>query len=394
MNKPALRNKAAIATVQAAFESRRARFAAALGKQMDTDKFLGIAINAFATGSDRFQQSRPESLLAACMQAAQLGLNPDPTAKEFWLIPRRRKIHGEFVQWIDGQVGYKGLIKLARRNPNFRAIKSELVRERDDFEVMLGSEPYLRHRPDLMSEQASKLRCTYAVVYYRDGSSLFHVSPMHEITLARSRSESFSKWGKGPWKDYFESMALLVPMRKLLANEHIDAAVTQQLDREDRQESSEEAVIDTTIAEDLDLDAPGEEPPAKPETVEQLKIAARQDRAPDPRPEVLPTKKGEPPYMETARRSIRSLRQMGYSTEEMYRIATGIDTAFPTKPEKIECFAVVQLASVCEHARESGSKLPTTHADFYALGSKSPRPMDHPFYRDGELTENATGLLK
>lgn len=257
------------ATVRALFERQSEQLSRALAGQIDTDRFIRSAMTAWSNGSPEFQQSDPVSLLGACMQAAQLGLSIDPVLGEAWLIPRRNKKRGgQFC--INFQLGAKGLVKLARRSPNFRNVRTEIVSVGDHFEYIEGSTIEVKHRKQLDLKERPKLRCTYATVYYKDGGSTSYIAPMFEIFESRQRSDAFRN-GYGPWVSHFESMAKIVPLRKLMRLEAIDDLVLRQLSREEAQDASDD-VIEYGI--DGEFALPNEELPAvigDPQDVDALK---------------------------------------------------------------------------------------------------------------------------
>ncbi|MHA1573089.1 MAG: recombinase RecT, partial [Alphaproteobacteria bacterium] len=163
------------ATVQALFERSSGELSKALAGQMQTDRFIRAAMTAYSNGSSYFQKAEPVSLLAACMQAAQLGLSVDPVLGEAWLIPRRNGQRN--CVWVNFQLGYKGLIKLARRSDNFLSVHAELVHEGDFFQYDLGSDPKITHRKQMKVKARPEVIAAYAVVRYKTGPAQIHVSP-------------------------------------------------------------------------------------------------------------------------------------------------------------------------------------------------------------------------
>ena len=59
------------------------------------------------------------------------------------------------------QIGYKGLLNLAYRNPQMQIIQAEEVYMNDVFEYELGLNPKLIHKPAL--KERGELKCFYAV---------------------------------------------------------------------------------------------------------------------------------------------------------------------------------------------------------------------------------------
>ncbi len=258
------------ATVQALFERSSGELSKALAGQMKTDRFIRAAMTAYANGSDYFQKAEPVSLLAACMQAAQLGLSVDPVLGEAWLIPRRNSARN--CVWINFQLGYKGLIKLARRSGNFLSVHAELVHVGDFFEYDLGSDPRISHRKQMDVKVRPEVQASYAVVRYKHGQSQIHVSPLWEIHEARERSDSYQN-GRGPWIDHFHSMAKVVPLRAILKLEAVDD-VMRQLGHEDAQESANDVIeigIDGEMLPSAELDSLPAADMGPPSSVEALK---------------------------------------------------------------------------------------------------------------------------
>lgn len=259
------------ATVQALFERSAGELSKALAGQMKTDRFIRSAMTAYANGSDYFQKAEPVSLLAACMQAAQLGLSVDPVLGEAWLIPRRNNARN--CVWINFQLGYKGLIKLARRSENFLSVHAELVHEGDFFSYDLGSDPKITHRKQMDVKQRPPVQASYAVVRYKHGPAQIHVCPMWEIHEARERSDSYQN-GRGPWIDYFNSMAKVVPLRAILKLEAVDDVVLRQLGHEDAQESATDVIeigLDGEMVPSAELDSLPAAEVGPPSSVADLK---------------------------------------------------------------------------------------------------------------------------
>lgn len=259
------------ATVQALFERSSGELSKALAGQMKTDRFIRAAMTAYANGSDYFRKAEPVSLLAACMQAAQLGLSVDPVLGEAWLIPRRNSARD--CVWINFQLGYKGLIKLARRSDNFLSVHAELVHEGDFFEYDLGSDPKISHRKQMNLKARPEVKASYAVVRYKTGPAQIHVCPLWEIHEARDRSDSYQN-GRGPWIDHFNSMAKVVPLRAILKLEAVDDVVLRQLGREDMQESSSDVIeigLDGEMVPSVELESLPAAETGPPSSVDALK---------------------------------------------------------------------------------------------------------------------------
>jgi len=87
----------------------------------------------------------PASIVRALLDAAELGLVPSGLLGSAYLVPYRNKRSGR----LEAQLipGYRGLIDLARRSGELRQIEARVVRERDDFDIVFGTDGKVLHRP-------------------------------------------------------------------------------------------------------------------------------------------------------------------------------------------------------------------------------------------------------
>lgn len=89
--------------------------------------------------NEKLRACDPGSIYLGLLACAQTGLEPGALRGESYLVPFAKK-----AQFI---AGYKGLIKMARRSREVQTVGAEVVRERDRFELSLGSEPRILHVP-------------------------------------------------------------------------------------------------------------------------------------------------------------------------------------------------------------------------------------------------------
>ena len=195
---------------------------AALPKHIDPSRLLRIVLTTVRKTPALLTCSR-ESVLAAIMQAAQLGLEPDGNLGLAYLLP-----YGNQCQLI---VGWKGLIELARRSGLVTNITAHCVHYGDFFEYELGLDPKLRHIPadvlempqyarertiadDMRREQVvgalagnrkSDLVAAYSVVTMKDGSRTFRVVTRKLVEKVRAKSASRNSQAS-PWKEWEEQM--------------------------------------------------------------------------------------------------------------------------------------------------------------------------------------------
>lgn len=140
----------------------------------------------------------PQSLLGALMTTAQLGLEPGPLQHVYY-IPRWNKNVG--ADEVNFQVGYKGMIELARRAGV--QIKTRNVYEHDVFDLGYGFEDTVTHKPALADRGE-------VIGYYMtatwDGGTYVQWMNLDDVNRIRERSDSFKK-GYGPWVTDYDAMA-------------------------------------------------------------------------------------------------------------------------------------------------------------------------------------------
>ena len=116
----------------------------ALPEVITPERFTRMALSALNT-TPKLRECTQMSFLAALMNAAQLGLEPNTPLGQAYLIPYNNKGTME----CQFQIGYKGLIDLSYRNPQMQIISAQAVYENDDFSYELGLNPKLEHCPTL-----------------------------------------------------------------------------------------------------------------------------------------------------------------------------------------------------------------------------------------------------
>lgn len=152
-------------------------------------------------------QRNPDSFLTALMASASLDLMPNTPEQLAYLIP-----YGNAMQF---QLGYKGLIKLARRSGEILTISAENVYEGDEFEVRYGSERTIHHVPDFDVDRTDYKKVThaYAVAKLTNGEMQFAVMTRKELDKIQSTVKSSST--DSPWKQWPERQSIKTVLKRL-----------------------------------------------------------------------------------------------------------------------------------------------------------------------------------
>lgn len=165
----------------------------------------------------------PESFFSAARQAAMLGLPPDGAMQLAHLIP-----YGQNVQF---QIGYKGLIELARRTGNIKSIYAYCVYPGDEFRYTLGLKRDLVHVPadhlavegmdavNIMSDGevvSDRPIYGYAVAILKDDTTEFEVINRKYIDKIKKFSRS-SNHKDSPWVLWEDSMIRKTAIKRVLS---------------------------------------------------------------------------------------------------------------------------------------------------------------------------------
>ena len=259
-------------TIAAYLKKMEGEIARALPKHISPERMTRIALTTIRTNPQLLQCSIP-SLLAAVMQASQLGLEPGLIGHCYFVPFNNTKTGQKEVQFI---IGYKGMIDLARRSGNIKSISAHEVYENDLIDLVYGLEEKLTHVPwfmrkDQKFESGGKIIGAYMIAKFNDGGHYIHYMPIEEIEAHRKRSKAANN---GPWvTDYVEMCKKTVvragwkwlPISIEIANTiHKDEVVHQDIST-----VSDDSVIDITLEaqsiESQEEDGQASEAEPKPE---------------------------------------------------------------------------------------------------------------------------------
>jgi recombination protein RecT len=172
-------------------------------------RVLALAVNK----TPKLQEANMMGLLAAMLGLASLGLEPNTPLGHAFLIPfNNRRANRVDVQVV---IGYPGLIDLARRSGELKAIHADVVYQGDEFDFVYGTEQHLRHRP--AAHRGDKPLYAYAVAHLRDGGVAFEVMAWSEVMAIRNSSQGYLRdKEKSPWAVHEAEMAKKTAVRRLI----------------------------------------------------------------------------------------------------------------------------------------------------------------------------------
>lgn len=181
----------------------------ALPEVITPERFTRMALSALNT-TPKLRECTPISVLAALMNAAQLGLEPNTPLGQAYLIPYKNK----GILECQFQVGYKGLLDLSYRNPMVQTIQAQAVYENDFFEYELGLNSSLVHKPVLHNR--GEIVLFYGLFKLTNGGYGFEVMSKEDIDIyAKEYSKAFDS-SFSPWQSNYIGMAKKTVIKQAL----------------------------------------------------------------------------------------------------------------------------------------------------------------------------------
>jgi phage RecT family recombinase len=158
-------------------------------------------------------QRNPAGLLACILRAADCGLVIGSAYEHCWIIP--------YKDDLQLQVGWRGLVYQLLRAGAIIKATSACVYEGDSFEVRLGDDEQIIHRPSLNDPHRREakwlfdkrnIQGAYGIAWLPTGLKVHRWCPTGEIEYARSKS----KIPDGPaWSHFYPAMASKTAVRRL-----------------------------------------------------------------------------------------------------------------------------------------------------------------------------------
>ncbi len=216
------------------------------------ERFTRMALSALNT-NPKLRECTQMSFLAALMNAAQLGLEPNTSLGQAYLIPYKNK----GVLECQFQIGYKGMIDLVYRNEMVQTIQAHCVYQNDEFDYELGLEPKLYHRPAL--KDRGELMAVYAMFRLQNGGCGFEVMSKGDVDAYAGRYSQGIDSAYSPWKSNYEEMAKKTAIKRVLKYAplktefvramHVDNAIQKEISVDMSEIQNQQEIIDSECQE-------------------------------------------------------------------------------------------------------------------------------------------------
>lgn len=173
-----------VKSVRVLLERSKSQIAMALPRHLTADRLMRVAMTCIQRNPKLLDCSQT-SLVGAIIQAAQLGLEPDGIGARAWLIPRKNRRKGNVTE-AHFQIGYQGLIELARRSKEIASFEAREVYAGDKFVYVYGAKPNLVHVPCGETDE-TKISHVYAIAHLTTGRFQFEVMTRGQVEAHRDR---------------------------------------------------------------------------------------------------------------------------------------------------------------------------------------------------------------
>jgi len=224
------------------------QFAMALPKHINSERFLRISLTCLRN-NPKLAQCSAQSFMAALMQSAQAGLEPS-TLGQCFILPFKGEAKLIY--------GYQGLLTLVRRSGEIKDIYAEIIYENDTWDITLGLEKNIVHKPLLTGEDRGKPIIVYSVAVFANGSRSFDFMTAADVQKVKNASPS-ANFSDSPWKNWTDSMwkktilkrhSKILPLSvEIAAQMAADETIKTKIAMDMTEVPSEEIVV---TAEDID----------------------------------------------------------------------------------------------------------------------------------------------
>lgn len=213
-----------------------------LPAHVGAERFLRITLSAIYS-NPKLAACDFKSMLFACKEAAQLGLEPNGVLGHAAIIPYMNRKRKPARYEAHFQCMYKGILELAHRGGQIAVITAKEVCDHDLFEYEHGFDERLRHVP----AEGNRGPVTKYYAYYKlkSGGRDFVVITREQAEAHGKRYSKSYNDKDSPWQTAFDSMAKKTALLMLLKYAPLSIEIPQEMQREIREIDTSMGMIET-----------------------------------------------------------------------------------------------------------------------------------------------------
>jgi recombination protein RecT len=273
------------------------RWRPTLPENVDPSRFRAAVVTAVMKNPELLQADRT-SLMMACMQSANSGILPDGREGAI-VVFKDWKTKKKMAQWLPMT---SGVVRRLRELGDLTSISAYCVYKGDTFEVMLGDDPKIIHKPDPTgSRDGDDIIAAYAI--FRNGDEVIHREVMTREEIDQTRGVSRAKDGPA-WKQWLGEMARKTVIRRGSKSIPLSAAAAAIIETDDQwvdfSVRDDEPVTDNPLNDNpLNDDVVDAETGEIVEAINDPEVV--EDAAPEVSEEEVPAPKQDPAKMVLAK---------------------------------------------------------------------------------------------
>lgn len=167
-------------------------------------RFAMLDMSAPTRAGEKLRECSRESIYMSLLACAVTGLEPGALKGEAFLVPFAKK--AQFM------IGWRGIVKQARRSRDIFGVTANVVFDHDTFELDLASGGPPVHRP-LLRGNRGEIIGAYAVATFASGHR--EVEWMDWEDLNAVKKVAIQRGASDAWKDWEDQMYRKAPIRRI-----------------------------------------------------------------------------------------------------------------------------------------------------------------------------------
>lgn len=241
-----------------------------LPSHVSFEKFTTAAAVALANNSDLLGADR-QSVINALSSCAKDGLIPD-NREAALIVYKTKNANGQWIPKAQYLPMIDGVMKRARQSGEVSVIATRAWYKNDQFRVWMDEDgEHIFYEPNLLDR--GELVGTFAYAKMKSGELQFEVMNLDDIEKVRAASKNSDK---GPWVDWYESMARKSVMHRLCRRLPNNSEMMEMLERGTEMVWQKEKDItpDTRVTAEQLIESAEHAPEPVNDVAEPEKIAA------------------------------------------------------------------------------------------------------------------------